>query len=34
MKYLPNRDYDGRFKDGLLKDPMGDSGTYNDNGYR
>lgn len=34
MKYLPNRDYNNDYKNEQLKNPMGDDGTYIDNGYR
>ena len=34
MKYLPNRDWENRYGNELLKNPMGDDGTFIDNGYR
>jgi len=34
MKYLPNRDYNDDYGREKLKNPMGDDGTYIDNGYR
>ncbi|CAI2367367.1 unnamed protein product [Moneuplotes crassus] len=34
MKYHPNRDYNGRYGNEALKKPMGDDGTFIDNGYR
>jgi hypothetical protein len=34
MKYLPNRDYNNDYGREQLKNPMGDDGTFIDNGYR